>query len=208
MSDDEYRVNNRDKRHGASRTGRTAAVALLYLIAYLAASWCDLYTTRLALQRPGTTEGNVYSINDRGYSSARAWAITGLGALVIESLLVCSLLTSRHISRHWLRHPIRSFNKFYIIPWSKRVRDRSSLHMVSFVIAFVPLRLLAGVNNVVIIYYGTAPVGSLVGIASRHTTPTIGFWLVLGPLFCLLAVAFSPLAALVIKHVDRAVDGE
>ena len=67
----------------------------------------------------------------------------GIGALFIEGFLVYSLLSARHVAQHWIRHPLRSFGKLYINPWSKRIRDRSALHMLSFVIAFVPLRLLA-----------------------------------------------------------------
>jgi hypothetical protein len=65
------------------------------------------------------------------------------------------------------------------------------------------LRLLAAGNNVLICYYGTAPLGRLVGVASRYTSPAIGFWLVLGPLFYLLAIALSPLAAVLIRRFQR-----
>ena len=99
-----------------------AIFSTLYLVAYLAASYLDLYTTRLALQRPGTSEGNVYATNQSSYSSAKAWVITGLGLLFIEGFLVYSLLSARHIAKHWIRHPLRSFGKLYINPWSKRIR--------------------------------------------------------------------------------------
>ena len=55
---------------------RIAIFSTLYLVAYLAASYLDLYTTRLALQRPGTSEGNVYATNQSSYSPAKAWVIT------------------------------------------------------------------------------------------------------------------------------------
>jgi hypothetical protein len=76
--------------------------------------------------------------------------------------------------------------------------------MASFAIAVPVLRLLAAGNNLLIYQYGTGPLGWLVGVASRHTSPTIGFWLVLGPLFCLLAVAFAPLAAYVLSQFKQA----
>jgi len=58
-------------------------------------------------------------------------------------------------------------------------------------------------DNLLIYRYGTGPLGRLVGIVSNHTSPTFGFWLVLGPLFCLLAVAFSPLAAFLIRRFQQ-----
>ena len=199
----EHCANSEPSSYAGAVARRIAIISILYLIGYLAASYLDLHTTALALQQPGTSEGNVYATNEDSYSSVRGWVITGLGALFIEGFLIYSLLTSRQVSQHCLHHPMRSFGKLYMLPWSKRVRDRSSLHMLSFVIAFVPLRLLAAGNNLLIHHYGTAPLGRLVGIASNHTSPTIGFWLVLGPLFYLLAIAFSPLAALVIKRFQE-----
>jgi MFS family permease len=182
---------------------RIAIVSLVYVIAYFAAAYLDLYTTGLALQQPGTTEGNVYATNEKSYSSATAWLVTGVCAPFIVGSLLFGLLNARHVSQRWLRHPVRSFAKFYIIPWRKRVLDRSPLHMASFAIAFVPLRLLAAGNNLLIYRYGTGPLGSLVGIVSNHTSPTFGFWIVLGPLFYLLAVASSPLAAYVIRRFQH-----
>jgi hypothetical protein len=179
---------------------RVALVSLIYLVAYFVAAYLDLSTTVLALQQPGTTEGNVYSTDEKTYSSAAAWMITGIASPVILAFLIFGLVNARHVSQRWLEHPVRSFGKFYIIPWRKKILDRSPLHMVSFALAFPALRLLAAGNNLLIYEYGTAPLGWLVGIAAKHTSPAIGFWLVLGPLFCLLAVAFAPLAAYVIRR--------
>ena len=186
-----------------SRVRRIAIVSLVYLIAYFAAAYLDLYTTALALQRPGTTEGNVYSTTEKGYSSAAAWMITGIGAPLIVAFLIFGLVNARHVSHRWLEHPVQSFGKFYIIPWRKKVLDRSPLHMASFALAFPALRLLAAGNNLLIYHYGTGPLGWLVGIVYKYTSPTIGFWLVLGPLFCLLAVAFAPFAAYVIRRFQH-----
>jgi hypothetical protein len=167
----------------------------LYAIAYLLASWLDLGTTALALHRPEASEGNVYATGPAGYVSAKAWLITIVGGLAIEAFLVWSIRASSSVTEKWLARPIRSWAKVYINPWARAVRDRSPLHMMSFVIAFVPLRLIAALNNILIASTGTAPLGKLVGLASRATSPTIGFWLVLAPLFYLLAMGVSPVAA-------------
>src|SRR5205085_3653135 len=183
---------------------RIVSLSLSYLLAYLIASYLDLHTTILALQRPGTSEGNVYSTSGHDYIATKAWLVTVAGALFIEMFLLFGALNARRVAGHWLRHPLRSWGKFYIAFWSRRVIDRSPLHMLSFVIAFVPLRLLATANNLLIHYYGTAPLGRLVGFVSRHTSPTAGFWLVMGTVFYLLAFASAPAAArLIIWLRDR-----
>jgi hypothetical protein len=189
--------------HKPSLVRGLAIVSLIYLVVYFVAAYLDLHTTRLALQQPGTTEGNVYSTSDSEYSSTTAWMITGIAAPIILGFLIFGLVNAHRVSQHWLEHPVQSFGKFYIIPWRKKILDRSPLHMASFAMAFPALRLLAAGNNLLIYKYGTAPLGWLVGIAAKHTSPTIGFWLVLGPLFCLLAVAFAPLAANVLTRFQQ-----
>lgn len=179
---------------------RTVAFSILYLAVYALVSWADLFTTKLALLQPNTVEGNVYAVGDDGYSAAKAWTITAVGALFILPFLVFGLVAAGRVSDGWLRHPIRSFAKLYINPFSKRVMDRSPLHMLSFVLAFPVLRLLAAGNNWLISETGTGPIGWLVGQVSNATNPTFGFWLVLGPLFYLLAFACSPLAVFVLRR--------
>jgi len=171
------------------------AFAVAYLIAYALASYLDLHTTLLALRRAGVREGNLYSVTASGYASARAWVITAVGGLVLEGFVVFSLLNASSVSERWLHRPIRSFGRFYIVPWSKGVIDRSPLHALSFAIAFVALRLLAAGNNMLIHFRGVAPLGGLVEAVSARAGQAVGFWLVLGVLICVLGVACSPLAA-------------
>ncbi|MEO2090164.1 MAG: hypothetical protein ABGY75_11785 [Gemmataceae bacterium] len=188
-----------EDRHAAATLRRLLLATGLYVVAYLLVSYADLYTTGLALRQPGTVEGNVYATGADGYSSVKAWGITALGLLFIGGCLVWCLVQSRHVSEPCLWHPVRSFGKLYVLPWRRHVLDRSPLHMLSFVLAFPLLRLLAVGNNLMIHELGTGPIGWLVGVASNHTTPAVGFWLVLGPLFYLLAIGVSPLAAHLIR---------
>ena len=174
---------------------RIVSLSFSYLLAYLVASYLDLHTTILALQRPGTSEGNVYSTSGHDYIAAKAWLITAAGAVFIEAFLLFGALNAQRVSEHWLRHPIRSFGKLYVIFWSQKVMDCSPLHMLSFVIAFIPLRLLAAANNLLIYYYGTAPLGRLIGLLSHRTSLVAAFWLVMGTLFYVLTFACAPLAA-------------
>ncbi len=185
---------------------RIVTLSFSYLLAYLVASYLDLHTTILALQRPGTSEGNVYSTSGHDYIAAKAWLITAAGAVFIEAFLLFGALNAQRVSEHWLRHPIRSFGKLYVIFWSRKVMDRSPLHMLSFVIAFVPLRLLAAANNLLIYHYGTAPLGRLIGLLSHRTSLVVAFWLVMGTLFYLLAFVCSPLAARLIMWLRTGED--
>lgn len=183
---------------------RVAILALVYAVAYLVAAACDLGTTMLALQRKGFAEGNVYAVNDAGYAAERAWAITlGMGVL-IDALMVASLLRAGRVTEACLRRPIRSFGKVYLNPFAARVADRAPIHVLSFCLAFVPLRLLASLNNLLIYKAGVAPLGLLIARVSRVTSATIGFWLVMGPVFYLLAFAAAPLAAALIRRLDGA----
>lgn len=75
--------------------------------------------------------------------------------------------------------------------------------MLSFVIAFVPLRLLAAANNLLIYYTGTAPLGRLIGLLSHRMSLVIAFWLVMGGLFYLLAFLCTPIAARCIIWLQR-----
>jgi hypothetical protein len=174
---------------------RIVSLSAAYLLAYFIASYLDLYTTTLALRRPGTSEGNVYSTSGHDYMPTKAWAITAAGALFIEAFLLFGAVYADRVSEHWLRHPICSFAKMYVRFWSPKVMDRSPLHMLSFVVAFVPLRLLAAGNNLSIYYFGTGPLGRLIGLLSHRTSLVVAFWLVMGSLFYLLTFACSPLAA-------------
>lgn len=174
---------------------RVISLSLIYLTAYFIVSYLDLRTTLLALQRPGTTEGNVYSTSGHNYIATKAWLITVAGAVFIEAFLLFGALNARRVADHWLRHPLRSWGKFYVLFWSRRVMDRSPLHMLSFVIAFVPLRLLAAANNLLIYYSGTAPLGRLIGLLSHRMSLMAAFWLVMGGLFYLLAFLCAPAAA-------------
>src|SRR2546421_1600615 len=174
---------------------RVLQLSLAYILAYFIASYLDLRTTLLALQRPGTSEGNVYSTSGHDYIATKAWLITVAGALFIEAFLLFGALNASRVADQWLRHPLRSWGKFYIAFWSRRVIDRSPLHMLSFVIAFVPLRLLAAGNNLRIYHFGTAPLGRLIGLLSHRTSAAVAFCRVMGPLFYLFAFFWSPLAA-------------
>jgi hypothetical protein len=93
------------------------------------------------------------------------------GRIVRRSLLLFGALSARWVSEHWLQHSIRSFAKFYVIFWSRKVMDRSPLHMLGFAIAFIPLRLLAAANNLLIYLFGTGPLGRLIGLLTHYQFP-------------------------------------
>src|SRR5205814_6704409 len=165
--------------------------AVLYLLAYLLASYLDLGTTALALRRPEVHERNVFSVNAQGYVATRAWFITVIGGVAMEAFVLFGVRYAARVDGIWLRRPIRSFAKFYINPWSESVIDRSPLHMLSFALAFVVLRVLAAINNLLLYEYGFGPLGALVGAVGARTSPLVGFCLVIALVFYLLAMALS-----------------
>jgi hypothetical protein len=137
-----------------------AAYAVYYLLAYFCASYLDLATTALAVRRPDVHERNVFAVDAQGYAPTRAWLITAAGAIVMEAFLLFGIRHAVKVDEIWLRRPIRSFAKFYVSPWSKNVIDRSPLHMLSFAMAFVVLRVLAAANNFLLYEYGFGPLGA------------------------------------------------
>lgn len=77
---------------------RVVNLSLIYLAAYFIASYLDLRTTLLALQRPGTSEGNVYSTSGHDYIPTKAWLITVAGAVFIEAFLLFGALYARRVA--------------------------------------------------------------------------------------------------------------
>ena len=183
--------------------GRIALLASVYAVAYLAAAALDLETTGMALERSGASEGNVYATGAAGYDAASAWMITLGAGVVIEGFLIWSALQAGKVAQRWLDRPVASFAKFYINPFARSVIDRSPLHSLAFVFAFPLLRLLAVGNNLMIWRGLTPPLGWLIGKLSNATTPAIGFWAVMAPLFYLVTFASAPLAARTIRWLRR-----
>jgi len=169
--------------------------AIIYLAAYLIASFLDLSTTALALQRSAAHEGNVFVTDAQTYMSARAWIITAGAGLTMVGCVVFAVSNAGRVEDAWLRRPMRSFAVFYVNPWAPAAIGKSPLHMLSFAIAFVAMRLLAAANNVLIHVYGFAPIGGPIEWIARRSSPVFGFAAVIVPLFYVLAIAVSPLAA-------------
>jgi hypothetical protein len=177
---------------------RVLAFAALYMLVYLTASYMDLATTSLGLQQPGASEKNVFATNAEGYSPRRAWLLTAGGAVIMAA---CILFAARHsaaVEDTWLRHPVRSFGKFYLNPWSKSGIAVSPLHMLSLAVAFVLLRVVAAANNLSISWGGFGPMGELIKAVAARTSPLAGFCVVVFSSFLLAMVAAAPLAAKVI----------
>jgi len=177
-----------------SANTRTALVVIIYLLIYFFASFLDHSTTSLALQSSGAHEGNVVS-SSHGYVSARAWAITVIAAFLMAGCVGFAVRNADRTEEVWLQHPVRSFGLFYVNPWARAAISRSPIHMLSFAIAFPVLRILAAGNNLMIHFYGIAPIGAPIEWISRRSSPLVGFALVLCLVFYLLAVLVSPVAA-------------
>jgi hypothetical protein len=174
-------------------------LAFAYLVAYSIASYLDLSTTALALRQSQVHEQNVFVTAGSSYLSLRAWAITFLGGIFMVGCVAFAFLNAPRVEQTWLEHPGRSFALFYINPWSQAAIGRSPLHMLSFAMAFVVLRLMAAGNNLSIHWYGIAPIGLPIEWIGRRSSPVIGFAAVLIPLFYLLSLALSRPAARIIS---------
>jgi hypothetical protein len=173
---------------------------MAYLAAYFAASAADLTTTEMAI-RAGGAEANVYVTDAGSYLAARALLLTGAGGIAMAALFALGHFYADRVAPIWLEHPITSFGRVYLNPWSRI--ERSPLHAVSYAIAFVALRFLAAGNNICIVAGLKPPIGTAVRAIGYVTTQATGFVLVVGTLYLLLVVTLSPLAANVIRRYLR-----
>jgi hypothetical protein len=164
-----------------------------FTAAYCLASWLDLLTTRLALRREGTVEGNIFATQGGHYDAWMAWATTvGVGVLLV-ALFAYGAVRLDTVPEHFLRAPVRSFlswqsNLLFLNPWSRSAQGRIPLHAVSVALAFVCLRVVAAANNMSISMTGWGPLGHAVGLVSRWTSPLLGFTAVVGLAFATLTL--------------------
>jgi hypothetical protein len=189
-------------RNSTPPAGRIALLATVYAAAYVAAAGLDLGTTTLAIHA-GASEGNVYATSAGAYVSARAWLTTLAAGAALMGFLLFGAFNAGRVAEIWLDRPFRSFGKFYVNPFARGVIDRAPLHMLSFALAFPALRVLAAVNNLMITAGMTPPLGRLISFVAERTSPAVGFWAVMAPLFYLFAFLAAPAAARVIRWLRR-----
>lgn len=176
---------------------KTLVLSLMFVAAYLCASWLDLATTALALARPGTAEANAFVVRDGVYDAAIAWLVTALGGLVVTAYFAFGVHNLHRMSPHWLAHPLRSFfnvwsNPLMSIPWPASVIDRSPVHAISVAVAFVALRLVAAVNNALIATVGDGPLSFAIRQAGQHTSPIGAVILVVWVCYVVLMLIAAP----------------
>jgi hypothetical protein len=176
-------------------TRRLAFAAGLYLLAYSLAACADLWTTTFAITRAGAHEGNIFATNGPVYVPTRALIMNIGGAVIMTACVVFSANYAESMDPQWLLRPIASFGKMYLNPWSRAAIRVSPLHMLSLALGFVALRLLAAGNNMLIYFYGIAPIGAPIKIIAQHTSGVLAFAIVLVPLFYVLAIGVSPISA-------------
>ena len=176
-------------RTGAN--GRRLVVG--YVALYCAAGWLDLWTTRIAVSRPGVSEANVFATDAGAYAASQAWLATAVGGLIMLACVVFAVTHAGSVAPNWLRHPIRSFATLYVSPWS--MLDRSPLHLLSLALAFPVVRLFAAANNVLLILGEPGPLGVAVRWVGARSSPVMGLGVVMGGLYLVLTVAASPIAA-------------
>jgi hypothetical protein len=186
-------VLNMKTRRGMTR--RLALAAGLYLLAYSLAACADLWTTTFAIERAGAREGNIFAANGPVYIPTRALIINIGGAVIMTACVMFSASYAESMEPEWLLRPMASFRNMYLNPWSPAAIRVSPLHMLSLALGFVVLRLLAAGNNMLIYFYGIAPIGAPIKMIAQHTSGVLAFAIVLVPLFYVLAIAVSPIAA-------------
>jgi hypothetical protein len=186
---------------------RFGLILAAYLLAYLAASWLDLASTSLGLQRPGVTEKNVFATTGTGaYDPRNAWLLTLAGGAAMLACVWFAAARASHVGERWLKYPVRSFGEFHLNPFSTKALEVTPLHFLSLALAFPSLRVIAAANNLLVYLYGWGPLGAVMQWTAERTTPLAGFAVVALSSFVVLMLLISPLAARLI-YSWRAAEG-
>jgi len=188
--------------HRAARRGSHAALVLLvYLAAYFAASWLDLASTQLGLQRPGTSEKNVFAITSDGtFDLEKAWLITLGGAVILGACVLYAVTQAGRVDEHWLRHPVRAMGQFHLNPFSPAALRFAPLQLLTIAIAFPILRAVAAANNMLLYWIGWGPLGALIKALAAVTSPLIGFAVVVILALVLVMVLVAPATARLLRR--------
>lgn len=182
------------------RRTRLFLFLLAYLAIYLVASFMDLWTTSLGLQRPGVSEKNVFAVDAGGdYQASAAWLLTLGGAIVMAACALFAARYAEHVDRKWLLHPVASFGQVYLNPWSRAALAVSPLHVLSFILGFVLLRVAAAANNLSVYLWGWGPMGAAMKSLSAWTSPLAGFCIVAFACFFAAVFLAAPVAARIIR---------
>jgi hypothetical protein len=208
-----------DKRLTVITKRPLGLILAVYLLAYLAASWLDLASTSLGLQRPGVTEKNVFATTGTGaYDARQAWLLTVAGGGVMLACMWFAAARATHVGERWLQHPVRSFGEFHINPFSRKAMEVTPLHFLSLALAFPSLRVIAAANNLLVYFYGWGPLGAVMQWIAERTTPLAGFAAVALSSFVMLMLVISPFAARLIyswraaerrrSHLNSSASGE
>lgn len=171
-------------------------VLTIYLAVYFVASWLDLASTELGLQRPGTSEKNVFAVTTRGaFDPQKAWLLTLGGAAVLGACVLFAVSKANSVEERWLRKPGRALGEFHLNPFSRAALGVAPLQLLSLAIAFPILRTIAAANNMLVYWAGWGPVGALIKALAAATSPLVGFAVVAIAAFVLVMVVVSPIAA-------------
>jgi len=187
---------------------RVLSACVAYLIIYAVASFLDLWSTRIALTAAGVREGNLFVVDAQGNLTSRALMITFVGGFIMLSCVVFAAVYADRMDDYWLAHPVASFRKICLNPWSRTTLAFSPLQMLSLALGFALLRVLAAINNMLIYFFGFGPIGGLIDLVAKRTSEAAAFVIVILLLFYLLAIAVSPQAAKVILSWRTSAIGE
>src|ERR1700733_10546971 len=96
-------------RNVAVEAGRVFLMAGCYAVVYFVGSGLDLWTTVLALHRPGIFEGNVFATTSGAYNSAKAWWTTDAAGALLTGLFALGIWDGDRVLPRGLEKPIRSY---------------------------------------------------------------------------------------------------
>lgn len=172
---------------------------LLYAAAYCVGAALDLWST-IAATSHGIAEGNTYTLSNGAYVALRALAINVVGGLIMLALWGVGIARAASVSPRWLDHPFASWQKFYFNPFASAVADRAPLHLVAWSAGFVVFRLLAALNNMMLMMGLAGPIGWTIFALAPAIGQTSAFMFVVA-IWCIgLVILSTPLAAAILRR--------
>jgi hypothetical protein len=175
---------------------------LIYVAAYILGAGLDLGTT-IAATSSGIAEGNVYTLQNGAYVAARALGINVAGLIVMLSLWGLGVARAGSVAPRWLDHPFASWEKLYFNPFTRAVADRAPLHLVAWAAGFVIFRILAAMNNAMLMAGLPGPIGWTIFAMTPKMGQTASFILIVAVWYIALTVLCSPIAAAVMRRRRR-----
>jgi len=148
-----------------------------------------------AVIQAGANEGNAFVTDPHAYMPARAWVINLVGALIMAACVALAANDAESAETQWLLHPIASFSQDVLDSLVERGHSRFAPSSPQHGAGLFRNTASCGRKQPGDHFYGFAPIDAPIELLAQHISAVAAFGIVIVPLFCVLAIVISPVAA-------------